>query len=124
MLLSLPWLEIAVLMVTVLVLTLYGFAVSGHFPMRSGPEHAPAPVAAAIVWVTLAIAVASVILIVLFVLKAVPVHAAVIGSGLAILAGPHLLRPVPNRIADGHGLLLALSLVVIALDAAMWRLMS
>jgi hypothetical protein len=98
--------ELAVFMTLVLVLTLYGLTVSGHFP----EEHRAASLRTVggqiMLWGTIALCGALALCAIAFAWQRVPVYAAVIGGGLMVLIAPLLLQPLPDSFVNGRGALL------------------
>lgn len=104
-----PLLDLSLFMGLVLVLSLYGLAVSGHFPaegravvFRTGPG-------AAVLWGTIAVSAGVALLALVFAWRRLPLYAAVIGGGAMILIAPLLLQPLPDSFVDGRRGLIALS---------------
>jgi hypothetical protein len=111
-------LELVLFMALVLVLSLYGLTVSGHFPAQFRAPSLRSRSGAIVVWTTLAAALGQ-LLCALVLLRRLPLYAAVIGAGCMILIAPLILQPLPDRFVDGRcGLLvlafLGLGLAIIA----------
>ncbi len=97
-----PLPELAVFMALVLVLSLYGLTVSGHFP----EEHRAASLRTAsgqvLLWGTLALCAALAVSALAFAWQRVPIHAAVIGGGAMVLIAPLLLQPLPDSFVNSR----------------------
>lgn len=115
-----PLPELVVFMALVLVLSLYGLTVSGHFPA----EHRAAALRTAggriVLWGTIGLAAVLAVSTLAFAWQRVPLYAAVIGGGAMVLAAPLLLQPMPDSFVDGRrGLLIFTALAIgLALMAA------
>lgn len=114
-----PVADLAVFMGLVLVLSLYGLTVSGHFPAEHRAETLRSASGAMLLWGTLALSVALVAVAVLFAARRLPVYASVLGGGAMLLVAPLLLQPFPDAFVNGRrGLLtfaaLGLGLTLIA----------
>jgi hypothetical protein len=114
-----PLPELAVFMALVLVLSLYGLAVSGHFP----EEHRAASLRTGggplLLWGTIALCAALAISALAFAWRFVPLPAAIIGGGAMVLIAPLVLQPLPDSFVNGRrGLLIFAGLgVCLALAA-------
>jgi hypothetical protein len=100
---------LALVLFTALLLSaaLTALAASGHFPsehraasLRSGVGHAILFGACVVSALSLAVGIAMAWLV-------LPWTAAVIGAGVAILAAPLLLRPLPDAFVNGRAALVA-----------------
>ena len=114
-----PLPELAMFMALVLVLSLYGLTVSGHFPAEHRAPALITPAGSLLLWGTLALCALLTVLAAHFAWRHVPLYAAAIGGGAMLLLAPLLLQPLPDRFVNGRtGLLvfagLALGLVLIA----------
>ena len=116
--------ELALFMVLVLVLSLYGLTVSGHFPQEHRAAALKTGAGRIVLWATLALSVALAALTLAFAWRHVPIYAAIIGGGAMVLAAPLLLQPFPDRFVNGRtglltfaGLGLGLALLADALFA-------
>jgi hypothetical protein len=109
-----PLPELAVFMALVLVLSLYGLTVSGHFP----EEHRAATLRTAggqvLLWGTLCLSVVLAVAALVFAWRRVPLPVAVIGGGIMVLIAPLLLQPLPDSFVNGRrGLLVFAGLGVV-----------
>jgi hypothetical protein len=114
-----PLPEMAVFMALILVLSLYGLAVAGHFPA----EHRDASLRTAggrfVLWGTFALCALLLLAALALAWQRLPLYAAVIGGGAMALIAPLLLQPMPDSFVNGRlGLLtftgLALGLGLLA----------
>ena len=101
--------ELTLFMALVLVLSLYGLTVSGHFPK----EHRRASLRSAVgriwLWGTIALCAALAFATLVFAWRHVPPAAAVIGGGAMVLIAPLVLRPLPDSFVDEAPALLLLT---------------
>ena len=118
------WPELALLMALVLVAFTYVMAVSGHFPAKSRLAHMATGMNTAILWVTMVLIAASIILACIFTYQMLPSYAAIIGAGLMVLIAPFVLQPFPDRFVDGPAVLIMLTVLALVLDLVMWRMMT
>ncbi len=101
---SLP--ELAVFMALVLVLSLYGLTVSGHFPEEHRAPALRTGAGQVVLWATLALSAAFTFRSAVFAWQHVPLYSAVIGGGAMVLIAPLLLQPFPDSFVNGHWALL------------------
>ncbi|MDX2155218.1 MAG: hypothetical protein SFW09_01815 [Hyphomicrobiaceae bacterium] len=111
------WTSLALFAGWVLAVTLYGLALSAHFPAEHRRASLKDGIGAAVLWGTLAIATVSAMLAVRFALEALPGYAAVIAAGLAILVAPLALKPLPDSLIDDRSGLILLAGLTAALAA-------
>src|SRR5262249_9600994 len=114
-----PLPELAVFMALVLVLSLYGLTVSGHFPPEHRADTLRSGVGALVLWGTIALCLVLLIGALAFAWQRLPLYAAVLGAGAMVLRAPPLLQPCPDSFVNGRrGLLtfaaLAAGLALIA----------
>jgi hypothetical protein len=114
-----PFPELAVFMALVLVLSLYGLTVSGHFPEEHRAQSLRTGGGQVLLWGTLALCAVLAISTLAFAWKRVPIYAAVIGGGAMVLIAPLVLQPLPDSFVNGRrglvtftGLGVALALMV------------
>ncbi len=98
--------ELAVFMALVLVLSLYGLTVSGHFPAEHRAPALRTGGGRLILWGTIALCTALALVTLAFAWVRVPLYAAVIGGGAMALVAPLLLQPLPDSFIDGRRALL------------------
>jgi hypothetical protein len=114
-----PLPELGLFMALVLVLSLYGLTVSGHFPEEHRSPSLRAGSGPLLLWGTIALCGMLTLAALVFAWQRVPIYAAVIGGGAMVLAAPLLLQPFPDSFVNGRpGLLtfagLAAGLVLVA----------
>ena len=101
------WTVLALFTATVLCVTLYGLALSAHFPEEHRRPSLKGPVGNLVIWGSMAIALLAAAVAVRLALASLPGYAAVIAGGIAILIAPILLKPLPDELIDDRaGLLL------------------
>jgi len=90
-----------------LVLSLHMLAASGQFPRE---RRAPVLTSAAggiVLYGTIAVTIASLLVALVAAWRLIPWYAAVIGGGFAILVAPLVLQQFPDRFVDGRASLLS-----------------
>jgi hypothetical protein len=97
-----PLPELAVFMALVLVLSLYGLTVSGHFPKEHRVASLCTAGGRALLWGTIALSAAVAAAVIVFAWRHVPIYAAVIGGGFMVLIAPLLLQPLPDTFVNGR----------------------
>lgn len=117
-----PWIDLAIFMALLLAVTLYGLAVSGHFPWSDRPASSRSVAGAALTWLTLVVAVAALGMAVRLAWVRLPWPAAVIGGGLVILFAPLILQLLPDRFVDGRAALITFAAAAGALAIAGWHM--
>ena len=110
-----PFPELAVFMALMLVLSLYGLTVSGHFPEEHRAASLRTTSGQLLLWGTLALCSALAISALVFAWQRVPIYAAVIGGGAMVLIAPLLLQPLPDSFVNGRRALVIFTGVGIAL---------
>lgn len=102
-----PLPELAVFMALVLVLSLYGLTVSGHFPEEHRAASLQTGAGRALLWGTIALCTALALSAAAFAWQRIPLSAAIIGGGVMVLIAPLLLQPLPDTFVNGRrGLLI------------------
>jgi hypothetical protein len=101
-----PLPELALFMALVLVLSLYGLTVSGHFPAEFRSAGLRSGLGSLVLWATLALCAVLALLAALLAWQRVPLYAAVLGGGAMVLVAPLLLQPFPDSFVNGRGGLL------------------
>jgi hypothetical protein len=119
-----PLPELAVFMALVLVLSLYGLTVSGHFPAEYRTPALRTGAGRLILWGTIALCAALALTTLAFAWARVPLYAAVIGGGAMALAAPLLLQPLPDSFVDGLRALLTFTGLGISLALLARRLLA
>jgi hypothetical protein len=94
-----------------LAASLYGLAVSGHFPRRQKGTAFASAFGAMILFGSVALMIAALAGGILGALHFVPWYAAIIGGGLALLFAPLVLRGFSDRFVDGRGAPLAFAAI-------------
>jgi hypothetical protein len=99
------------------LLTLYGLTVSGHFPFEVRNDELRTPIGRLVIGATLLSSALAAIIVIVVAVNVLPWTVIIIGGGGALLAGPMLLRALPDDVVDGVvGLLtLAVATIVAAL---------
>ena len=100
---------LALFIVSVTVLTLYGLTVSGHFPFAARTKALQSPVGTFVIGATLLSSGLAAVILIVTALNVLPWTAIIIGGGAALLAGPLLLRVFPDAFVDGMAGLLTFS---------------
>jgi hypothetical protein len=90
----------------VLLVSLHALAASGQFPREHRAPALASGIGAAILFGTIAAALASLLAALLAAWSLIPWYAAIIAGGLAILAAPLVLQQFPDRFVDGRASLL------------------
>jgi asparagine N-glycosylation enzyme membrane subunit Stt3 len=98
--------ELAVFMILVLVLSLYGLIVSGHFPEEYRAASLRTVTGQILLWGTIALCAGLTVCALAFAWLHVPLYAAVIGGGFMVLIAPLLLQPLPDSFVNGRWALL------------------
>ncbi len=93
--------ELTVFMALVLVLSLYGLTVTGHFPEEHRAPSLRSIVGQVLLWGTIALCAVLLVCALAFAWQRVPLHAAVIGGGFMVLIAPLLLQPLPDSFVNG-----------------------
>lgn len=103
-----------------LAVTMYGLVLAAHFPAEHRRPELCGAVGGLVLWGTCAAVVLVALFAVRLALAELPGYAAVLAGGLAILAAPLALKPLPDTLLDGRAglLLLALSALALAVLAA------
>lgn len=116
------WPELLLFMAAVLLVSLYGLTVSGHFPVEYRAERLRSGSGAVLMWGTMMAAGLSGLLAILFASLLLPWYAAVIGGGAMVLFAPMLLQPFPDTFVNGRRGLVAFSAGASLTAFIMWQL--
>ena len=100
---------LALFIVGVTVLTLYGLTVSRHFPFEARSKALQSPVGTVVIGAALLSSGLAALILIVTALNVLPWTAIIIGGGAALLAGPLLLRVFPDAFVDGMAGLLTFS---------------
>ncbi len=98
---------LALFVALMLAASLYGLAVSGHFPRRQKGTAFASAFGAIILFGSVALMIAALAGGILGALHFVPWYAAIIGGGFALLFAPLVLRGFSDRFVDSRGAPLA-----------------
>lgn len=110
--------HLAVFMALVLVLSLYGLTVSGHFPKEHRSDALKTAAGRLVLWGTLVLCAGLAIVSLAFAWQYLPLPSAIIGGGAMVLFAPLLLQPLPDTFVDGRRGLLTFTLVGVGLALA------
>ena len=97
------WAVLALFMAIVLSVTVYGLALSAHFPAEHRSPSLTGPMGKLVLWGTMAAAILAAAAAVRLGWSFLPGYAAVIASGAAILVAPLVLKPLPDGLIDERG---------------------
>jgi hypothetical protein len=104
---------LAVFIIGVTLLTLYGLTVSGHFPFTLRTKELQMPIGTFVIGATLLTSGLAAIILIIVAFNVLPWPAIIIGGGGALLAGPLLLRALPDDFVDGFAGLLTFATAAI-----------
>jgi hypothetical protein len=105
-----------------LVLSLHILAASGQFPRQHRAAALASGVGGIVLYGTIAVAIASLVVALLAAWRLIPWYAAVIGGGFAILVAPLVLQQFPDRFVDGRAALLSFAAAAALLALLLARL--
>ena len=111
---------LALFIVGVTVLTLYGLTVSGHFPFEARSKELQSPVGTFVIGATLLSSGLAALILIVTALNVLPWTAIIIGGGAALLAGPLLLRAFPDEFVDGLGGMMTFAVTAMAIAGVAW----
>jgi hypothetical protein len=92
---------LALFIIGVTLLTLFGLTVSGHFPSAVRSEQLKTPLGTLVIGATLLSSGLAAVILIVVAFRVLPWTAIIIGGGGALLAGPLLLRTLPDDFVDG-----------------------
>jgi hypothetical protein len=115
-----PWTELALFMTAVMLLSLYGLTVSGHFPAELRAAELRTGLGAFTMWATILLAGLSAVIVASAAFDLLPWYAIVIGGGAMLLAAPLLLRPFPDRFVNGRAGLVVFAAAATAVALLLW----
>ncbi|BAT61341.1 hypothetical protein GJW-30_1_03898 [Variibacter gotjawalensis] len=115
------WLRLIAFSALVLSAALQGLSASGHFPSEHRAATLRSPAGAAILYGSIAITFASVVIAGMFAWRTLPWYASIIGAGGVLLATPLLLQPFSDSFVNGRSALLVFSGIAAAIALAMLR---
>ena len=114
------WAELSLFMIAVLLLSLYGLTVSGHFPAQSRADEFKSGPGAIVIWATIVAACSAAAFVLIIAWTVLPWYAIAIGGGAMLLVAPLLLQPFPDSFVDGPTGLLTFAAGAILVAAMMW----
>ena len=100
------WTALALFAGLVLSASLFGLALSAHFPREHRRDSLRGHLGGAILWGSCVIVGAALLLAIRLAVAALPGYAAVMAGGAAVLIAPLLLKPLPDSLIDDRGGLL------------------
>ena len=116
---SVALVPLALFTMLMLVISLHGLTASGHFPRETRLAAMAAGAGPAVLWLTILI-VAACLLVGLFAAwRLIPWYAAVIGGGGGILVAPLVLQWFPDRFVDGKRGLISFAAATVLLSLAL-----
>ena len=110
--------HLAVFMALVLVLSLYGLTVSGHFPEEHRSDSLKSAGGRLVLWGTIVLCAALAVMTLAYAWQHLPLPSAIIGGGAMVLFAPLLLQPLPDAFVDGRRGLLTFSFIGVGLALA------
>jgi hypothetical protein len=113
-----PLPELALFMALVLVLSLYGLTVSGHFPEEHRAQSLRTAGGQVLLWGTLVLSAVLAVSALAFAWARLPLPAAVIGGGAMVLIAPMLLQPLPDSFVNGRRGLITFTVLGVGLALA------
>jgi hypothetical protein len=111
---------LALFIVGVTLLVLYGLTVSGHFPAEARRKELQTSTATVAIAATLLTSGVATIIVMAIAVNALPWTAIIIGGGAALLASPLLLRALPVAFVDGLAGLLTFAAAAIFAALLFW----
>jgi hypothetical protein len=111
---------LVLLMALLLVFFLHTLAASGHFPREYRDPVLASGFGVIVLYGTIAVTIASLMIVLLAAWRLIPWYAAVIGGGLAILVAPLVLQQFPDRFVDGRASLLSFAAAGALLALLVW----
>lgn len=111
------WTALAHFAAIVLTVTLYGLCVAVHFPAEHRQSALRTGIGGIILWGTMTLVALAGLAALQFAWTYLPIYAAVIAGGLAVLAAPICLQPFPDHFVDGRLGLVTLAALSAALAA-------
>lgn len=116
-------LPLGLFMALLMALSLHGLAASGQFPREHRSPALGAGLGASILFASIAVAIASLLVGLTLAWRLIPWYAAIIGGGAVVLAAPLVLQSLPDRFVDGPGALIAFAGTGVALALVMVALL-
>jgi hypothetical protein len=116
---SVALVPVAIFTTLMLMAALHGLAASGHFPRETRLVSMRQGAGPALLWASIILVLACLLVGVFAAWHLIPWYAAVIGGGGGILVAPLVLRMFSDRFVDGIGSLILFAAVAACLAAAM-----
>ncbi len=117
---TLPWLELSLFMVAVLLLALYGLTVSGHFPFEARAAALRSGAGRAILWTTIGAACLAALIVLGVATGLLSGTSIIIGGGAMLLLAPLALRPFPDVFVNGPSGLITFAAGALAAAIVLW----
>lgn len=92
--------QIVLFAATIHLVSLYALAAAGHFPSGSRQGSMRSGLGTFVLWATMAVTGAALVLATAAAMRGLPWPYAVLGSGIAVLGAPLVLQSLPDRIVD------------------------
>lgn len=108
--------SLALFTMLMLVIALHGLTASGHFPRETRLPAMSGGTGSAVLWLTIAIVLACLLVGLFAAWRLIPWYAAVIGGGGGILVAPLVLQWFPDRFVDGKRGLLTFAAAAVLLS--------
>jgi len=118
------WLMLVLFMALLLAGCLHLLSASGHFPAEHRAEQFRGGCGRLLLFGSMVLVVACLVIGLVAVWRAVPWYAVVIGGGLAVLAAPLALRPFADSFVDGRASLAVFSAVTALMTLIMLGLIA
>ena len=107
---------LALFTMLMLAVSLYGLTASGHFPRETRLPVMASGAGPAVLWLTILLVLACLVVGLFSAWRLVPWYAAVIGGGGGILVAPLVLQWFPDRFVDGKRGLIAFAAAALLLS--------
>ncbi len=113
---SIPTVPLALFTMLMLVVALHGLTASGHFPRETRLPAMTAGAGPVVLWLTILIVLACLLVGLFAAWRLIPWYAAVIGGGGGVLVAPLVLQWFPDRFVDGKRGLISFAAAAILLS--------
>ena len=113
---SIAAVPLALFTMLMLAVSLHGLTASGHFPRETRLPTMAAGAGPAVLWLTILIVLASLLVGLFAAWRLIPWYAAVIGGGGGVLVAPLVLQWFPDRFVDGKRGLLSFAAAALLLS--------
>ncbi len=113
---SIAIVPLALFTMLMLAVALYGLTASGHFPRETRLPAMTAGAGPAVLWLTVMVVLACLVVGLFAAWRLIPWYAAVIGGGGGILVAPLVLQWFPDRFVDGKRGLVAFAAAALLLS--------